>query len=503
LLCALVQVGLLFILFVGCPETTAYDEEWEYSGQSSWHEGENVTLPQCLSSGPTFPPPQDAGIVLPRVRPLQIAAAGGNSSAPRRFSRVRCVGNMQDVSHLEDRACLFSDLCYDPLAQDFVFFTPAAQVPVIFDNRRGAQFSFRRRGGGEDEDFLFLTYHLHRIRERLLWKAGMTTELGKPASFSPLTRDGPIPQSAVRLPGVHVLSTAHRDQLNLGHLVWEDAFPMFVSMASLGVYSPCVSIIRTHGCEVYPHRSSERRLCEKFAEGFLRPLTGTCGGGISTLASFAAKARSEGLVCLDTLVAGGTYGAFDEARYMVGRGHLVPLFRTVVLAWHGVDPSARPSSHQILLYRKMGRRGILNFDEVASSVASAFGHEARVCETSYVGLTLAEQLAMLSRTTIAVSPCGGASLILPFLPEGAYAILVNYMEPKTLFRRGTHGECYGCSWTMESEFWDHVAGVNKMYYQVFRDSDFEDGKPSRHAAVRIWTPRLVKLIRAAMFDQTY
>ena len=38
-------------------------------------------------------------------------------------------------------------------------------------------------------------------------------------------------------------------------------------------------------------------------------------------------------------------------------------------------------------------------------------------------------------------------MILPFLPEGSYAILINYMlHPEEPAR---HGECHNCSWTME------------------------------------------------------
>ena len=55
-------------------------------------------------------------------------------------------------------------------------------------------------------------------------------------------------------------------------------------------------------------------------------------------------------------------------------------------------------------------------------------------------------------------------MILPFLPEGSYAILINYMlHPEEPAR---HGECHNCSWTMEAELWRHVRHVRKMYYQV-------------------------------------
>ena len=38
-----------------------------------------------------------------------------------------------------------------------------------------------------------------------------------------------------------------------------------------------------------------------------------------------------------------------------------------------------------------------------------------------------QQLHLVGRATIAVSPPGGVSMILPFMPAGAHVILINYM----------------------------------------------------------------------------
>ena len=111
---------------------------------------------------------------------------------------------------------------------------------------------------------------------------------------------------------------------------------------------------------------------------------------------------------------------------------------------------------------------------------------------------VAAQFKLLAQTTVAVSPCGGVSMILPFLPQGAYAVLLNYMlgagEPQR------HGECEGCSWTMEAELWRHVRHVHKMYYQVFGDDDFAKGVPGRDAALRVDPQRLGGLVQAALHE---
>ena len=55
-------------------------------------------------------------------------------------------------------------------------------------------------------------------------------------------------------------------------------------------------------------------------------------------------------------------------------------------------------------------------------------------------------------------------MILPFLPEGAHAILLNYMLPKEKLKKEikglSHQECAGCSWTMEAELWNHLRNVS-------------------------------------------
>ena len=87
-------------------------------------------------------------------------------------------------------------------------------------------------------------------------------------------------------------------------------------------------------------------------------------------------------------------------------------------------------------------------------------------------------------------------MILPFLPEGAFAILLNYMVGEGEPRR--HGECEGCSWSMEAELWRHVRHVRKLHYQVWERSDFAGGHVGRDAAVIIKPLRLAFLVSAAL-----
>lgn len=41
-------------------------------------------------------------------------------------------------------------------------------------------------------------------------------------------------------------------------------------------------------------------------------------------------------------------------------------------------------------------------------------------------LSVRAQLALVNRATVALSPPGGVSMVLPFMPEGSQVILINY-----------------------------------------------------------------------------
>ena len=84
---------------------------------------------------------------------------------------------------------------------------------------------------------------------------------------------GPAPESRETLPGLHALS-APFVPTNLGHVAWDEAFPLLVAMAQLGEYTRELSILRTHGCDTLKNVGS-RKVCHKFEGAFLAPLLGS------------------------------------------------------------------------------------------------------------------------------------------------------------------------------------------------------------------------------------
>eukprot|EP00401_Gymnodinium_catenatum_P000472 CAMPEP_0117543892 /NCGR_PEP_ID=MMETSP0784-20121206/45292_1 /TAXON_ID=39447 /ORGANISM="" /LENGTH=477 /DNA_ID=CAMNT_0005340679 /DNA_START=248 /DNA_END=1678 /DNA_ORIENTATION=+ len=422
-------------------------------------------------------------------QPLSLVLPAKGVRRREHFSRWRCLGDLEEPSKLEDRACVFSNVCYNRSLRDFVFFRSSEQdglAPIIFDHRTGSQFLFPRRPrgavedkSGEHVDFLHLNYHRHSAGALKSWDPDSSQ--GGAITWSLQMREERIPAGHKSLPGVYAFGAPHRDTVNVGHVVWEDSFAIFVNMIRLGVYTACLNIIRSQPCERTAAYGTAGR-CRKFEEGFLHPLTASCG----TVLQFAEllQRHEEDLLCFEHLIVGGTFGMFDSDSHNVGKEPYIRFYRQVILTWHGVSPWARPESHQILLVRKDGKRRILNFNEVAASVSHNFKHIAHVCYTSFGEMSIADQLRMLQQVTIAVSPCGGISMMLPFLPTGAYVILMNYALKLGWFRKsGSHGECDGCSWTMEGELWKHVPHIRKLYYQVLGPSDVENGVVGRHSSI--------------------
>ena len=443
------------------------------------------------------------------------AAAPSRRRKDDRYSSHDCIGDMTTVKPRAHRTCLFRRVCMDTQTAEVQYYRDAAktQEAVLFDRRYGHLFTFGHvapKGGRED--MLPLNKHV-RYKRHVRW--------------SPRIVDGPLPARALWLRPLHVLS-APFVPTNLGHLAWEEAFPLLLAMAQHGAYAaPSDTVVlRTHDCNetvagrraggsgdeppvaAEPPTASEARLCRKFVAGFMAPI-----GAVSTLAALAAQHGRGGVrhVCFPRLLAGGYYEMFNAPAHP-GKEPWLQLYRHRVLAHHGLAPArgwpAPPRAHKALLVRKEGRRGIANFPRVLAFVRGGCGGGcegiAQVVPAAFHTMSVREQLALVSTSTIAVTPPGGVSMILPFLPEGAHAVLINFMvSPKEGTGTERHGprdaeSCAKCSLTMEGSLWRHLRHVHTLPYQVWDASDFARGKPGRDAAVVVKMPRLAYLLRVAL-----
>ena len=167
-------------------------------------------------------------VLLQSPSPVRIALPQIAPQGRGRFSRWRCIGALDNVDEFQYRTCLFSDVCYDTRDGDFIFFAqPGTIAPTtVFDHRHGEQRAFRHRkhaGSHTDADFVALSKWVP-YRQRASWSPRIQTE--------------PMPADAIRAlrQGLHALS-APFVPTNLGHVAWDEAFPLLVAMAQLGVYT--------------------------------------------------------------------------------------------------------------------------------------------------------------------------------------------------------------------------------------------------------------------------
>ena len=112
-------------------------------------------------------------------------------------------------------------------------------------------------------------------------------------------------------------------------------------------------------------------------------------------------------------------------------------------------------------------RAIVNLKEIASFIRLTYPTiYSEVVEWHTVSIK--KQIEKLLNTTILITPCGGVSLIIPFLPHGAHAIVMDYYVNKAV-RRFRIGE----SGSMDGAFLNHLSHVRKQYYQVYGPNDYK------------------------------
>jgi hypothetical protein len=340
-----------------------------------------------------------------------------------------CIGDLDsDLVALEKkfpyygaftRACVLSHVCWVPTTGQWNYYHHSSDDMHILQNGFSLSTS---NAGGRHGDKLSLSVVSHRIPNsaHVAKIRGLTAVMGE------------------------------RIAPNLGHFVWEGAFALLTSMSQLGVYTGNLNVLRTSAPAAY-----DPRLFAAYSDAFLAPLTGhsfnaSTRGWVRTLDQLRKAYSSSHLICFEELQAGGAYNVFDSEALNVGREGLIALFHHRVLHWHGLNPRAvRPAARpRILLVHKTSVnsnrlvRIILNFDQVSHYVRTRFGAYADIQVTGFASMPLAEQLALVTSTSVAFSPCGGISMILPFLRHGAYAMLINYIiRSANPNYEGPHGEC--------------------------------------------------------------
>ena len=214
-------------------------------------------------------------------------------------------------------------------------------------------------------------------------------------------------------------------------------------------------------------------------------------------------------VCFDSLIAGGQLSVVSKPQIKEnhGREALFYNWRSKIIRYSRFDPDFVPRKHHIVITNKSYsmwtrpgskmHRAIVNLKEVASFIELTY---PTICSEviEWHTISINKQIEKLLNTTILITPCGGVSLIIPFLPHGAHAIVMDHYVNKAArgFRIGESG-------SMDGGFLNHISHVRKQYYQVYGPNDYKFDFPGatdtrEHSSILVNMTRLKLLIDKAL-----
>ncbi|CAF3509515.1 unnamed protein product [Rotaria sp. Silwood1] len=395
-----------------------------------------------------------------------------------------CTGNMNYESDWRRRTCAFKNICYNKERKVFQFYRKPGSIktPVLFDLKLGRIYDFNINNHG----FVSL---VARATHRESWGPTIVEEWLPPVDKVPY------------LDNVHVLFMHWHVSFNPGHVIWEDIASTYFSMVRLNEYDRDAVLIEYRN---FPKEGSQ---FYRMYENLVPAVAADVDGLDDYTNSFPSP-----LVCFRTIVAGGAHSMFSIGNepYTHGKERLLYDYRTAILQYHGVNVSHLPSRHRIVLVNKTrafrrSLRSIKNLVEVKHFIYSTYPKiKFDVIDWSQYAFT--QQMHELYKTTILITPCGGISTIIPFLPEGTHAIIMDFYVNKQAYLKGERYRI-GESGSMDGALFNYFPHVRKLYYQVRSAADyvldFPGGSNTRHdASIKINMTRLKELIDTALQESS-
>ncbi|CAF3257921.1 unnamed protein product [Rotaria sp. Silwood2] len=391
---------------------------------------------------------------------------------------------MNYESEWRQRTCAFKNICYNKERKVFQFYRKPGSIktPVLFEPKLGHIYDFNMNNHG----FVGL---VARATPRTSWGPTIVEEWLPAADVAPY------------LEHVHVLFMHWHVPFNPGHVIWEDIASTYFAMVRLNEYDSNAVLIEYRN---FPNRRGQfYQMYENLVPAF--------AAKVDSLDHYTNNFSSP-LVCFQTLVAGGAKSMFsiDNEPYTNGKERLLYDYRTAILRYHGVNVSHLPSRHRIVLVKKTlalrrSLRAIKNIGKVKHFIHSTYP-KIKLDVIDWSKYTFTQQMHELYRTTILITPCGGISTIIPFLPERTHAIIMDFYVNKQAYLKG---ERYGVgeSGSMDGALWNYFPHIRKLYYQVRSATDyvfdFPGASNTRHdASIKINMTRLKELIDTALQESS-
>ncbi|KAI8914574.1 hypothetical protein EDD86DRAFT_259977 [Gorgonomyces haynaldii] len=358
-------------------------------------------------------------------------------------STYKCLGRQNMFEAMERRSCLFRNVCYDVETKEFRFYLPSRE-PVFYDRTLGPMYAFN---SPESPHFIRMTAIPYWNTETF---------------FTPVVKIG-APQDYKQLDQMHVLFAPWAHEFNMGHFVFEELGSAFVAMKRFGNFDPEAILVNMWG-------DVDNGMYHKLVKGFAPAISSKPIVGLESY----LKSHGKQTVCFDKLLVASATRNFLSYKDTFNEGK-EPIwfdFRARVLQSHGIDPAFIPKKHKIVLIKKVGSmhgaqpgqthfRDIYNLDEIHQHLKSLFP-DIPVDIISPGEMTIPEQLQVITNTTILITPPGGISMLIPFLPQHSHAIIMDYLGMEDEPIETKPGE----SVSMEVSFWNLFPHIRKQYYQI-------------------------------------
>ncbi|CAF1436619.1 unnamed protein product [Adineta steineri] len=246
--------------------------------------------------------------------------------------------------------------------------------------------------------------------------------------------------------------------MNFGHVLFDDAFGLYAILRQFRATrynSPTKNhVLVFEACEDFEGHLNE--LCVKFTKGIFPTIT---SHPIRSIDSLFDSSVNSNRICFRELVAGqGASGAIGWGPKNFNRAQIFFDFRTDLLLTHRINPNIIPKQHHILLVNKKGRRRFHNLDEIYKKILSTpryAGIKITIAD-DFKDLTITQQLELFQTVTIAITPCGGISLLFFFLPRQSVLIVSGYPYMAR----------------MEAQLWDYQTHLRVIHYSIQSNDEF-------------------------------
>jgi hypothetical protein len=296
---------------------------------------------------------------------------------------------------------------------------------------------------------------------------------GVPTPWTPVIVNEAYPtKNFTRLHQLHSLMNTGFGASNIGHGLWEDLGSVSYSMERMNVVDRKLVIMLLDEME----NTSLMHTYHQYVIGALTE---------NPMVEFEVYVKSFNTkyVCFDNLIVGGQISVFPKPQIKEnhGREALFYNWRSKIIQYNGYDPNFLPKKHHIIITNKSHsirthpdskrHRAIENLEEVEKFIRHTYPNiSTEVIEWHTIPFD--KQIEKLLNTTILITPCGGVSLIIPMLPHGAHAIVMDYYVNVT-----AHGFQAGQSASMEGALLNHISHVRKQYYQIYGPQDYKFDYP--------------------------